>query len=646
MSTNSGWKNAPVIRFVASLWLGSVVLVMVLVALACATVYESMHGTEQALFAFYFSDWFQALLALLVIGVLVALAIRFPFSRARIGFVVTHVSIAVILAGALTTKFLGVEGQLALIEGETLNELRSNSGERLTLKNRASGTVAGVDLNPGVFGRLEAVDHPFQEGISLDGVEVKVVRYLPDAVASTNVVNDATHPQAAVEVSLSPDASSQSVWIFGGEPARVGGKLIALTMVADQAALQRRLAETPATKPAASSVGTLKVTLAEGEFEIPVESCLSDPAEIGNTNYTVRIVDYYPHASVGEGGKLFSASAEPVNPAVRVEIVGPKGPQTQLAFARFPDFSSTHGSDAADKVKITFIASGATSAPATPIEIISTPDGAMSVLFSPAGQPATSVPLRVGEPVATPWAGTKLTVSQRFDRARVVETMNIPKKLGKTRAPAVLLTVSSKGVARDVWLRKSQLQTLSLGQTPYDLIYDDRTLPLGFGVTLNKFTVGYYPGGRRPRSFESQVAITDAASGRNVNRLISMNHPTSYGGFTFYQSSYQMMGDQALSVLSVARDPGQAIVFTGYIGLLAGMLWVLVARMRQRGHVGEDRWREVTARGNGGRLIQLLTPGDRCVQTPATFETRFRGPGNGSRPMPGRGQTAGSEVRR
>jgi len=62
-----------------------------------------------------------------------------------------------------------------------------------------------------------------------------------------------------------------------------------------------------------------------------------------------------------------------------------------------------------------------------------------------------------------------------------------------------------------------------------------------------------------------------------------MNHPAKHGGYTLYQSRYsQQEGGQAISFLSVARDPGQPIVFAGYIALMTGMLVVLGTRIAER----------------------------------------------------------------
>ena len=114
----------------------------------------------------------------------------------------------------------------------------------------------------------------------------------------------------------------------------------------------------------------------------------------------------------------------------------------------------------------------------------------------------------------------------------------------------------------------------------YDLVFGDRPMDLGFGVKLERFRVRTYPGSERPRAFESHLTIVDASTGGSQSRLVSMNHPTSYGGYTFYQSSYGTDAGEAVTFLNVAWDVGQPITFTGYITLMVGMLVVLATRGR------------------------------------------------------------------
>ena len=101
-----------ILRLMSSLWFAAVLLVALLAAMACATVYESMHGTERALWTFYKSWWFELLLALLAVNVAAALVVRYPFSRRQIGFFLTHSGILATLGGALVTKYAGIDGRV------------------------------------------------------------------------------------------------------------------------------------------------------------------------------------------------------------------------------------------------------------------------------------------------------------------------------------------------------------------------------------------------------------------------------------------------------------------------------------------------------------------------------------------------------
>lgn len=145
--------------------------------------------------------------------------------------------------------------------------------------------------------------------------------------------------------------------------------------------------------------------------------------------------------------------------------------------------------------------------------------------------------------------------------------------------PAVLVEVNADTDTSKMWVQKYRPASVTIDITPYELVFRDKQVPLGFQVTLNRFRIGYYPGERRPRSFESQVTIVERATGRTQGRVISMNHPTKYGGYTLYQSSYRMDGNQTISYLSVVRDPGLPIVFAGYFIIMAGMVVALITRI-------------------------------------------------------------------
>ncbi len=90
-----------------------------------------------------------------------------------------------------------------------------------------------------------------------------------------------------------------------------------------------------------------------------------------------------------------------------------------------------------------------------------------------------------------------------------------------------------------------------------------KTIPLGFEVTCNQFTVSFYEnngGGKMPKEFKSILTFTE--NGREIPgykhaRLI-VNDPITYKGITFYQSSYGEAGDPTSFFFTVRnRETGK-----------------------------------------------------------------------------------------
>ena len=131
---------------------------------------------------------------------------------------------------------------------------------------------------------------------------------------------------------------------------------------------------------------------------------------------------------------------------------------------------------------------------------------------------------------------------------------------------------------------------------------------LPFDVKLDQFVLSTYPGTMRPSGFMSRVQVTDHASGRTFPASIWMNHELHYRGFALFQSSYSQQGGRQSTVLSVSKDPGQNLVFTGYITLLIGMIIVLgirIASAREasvRGPLAPER----APRGAGRKVLLAL----------------------------------------
>ncbi len=125
-----------------------------------------------------------------------------------------------------------------------------------------------------------------------------------------------------------------------------------------------------------------------------------------------------------------------------------------------------------------------------------------------------------------------------------------------------------EGQSSDVFVDASQ---------PGQLV--EHSLP--FTVHLEAFEIDYYPGTMRPAQFRSRVRVGNPPLEQMYSADIEMNHELAYGGYRLFQSSYRQEEGREMTILSVSKDPGQPLVFAGYVLLLFGMITVLITRLQQ-----------------------------------------------------------------
>ena len=91
--------------------------------------------------------------------------------------------------------------------------------------------------------------------------------------------------------------------------------------------------------------------------------------------------------------------------------------------------------------------------------------------------------------------------------------------------------------------------------------------PMPFQVRLDKSVGEYYPGTRKPSSFQSD--ITRIAGGSEQGYRIRMNEPMRYEGYTLYQARWEDRGDRAMSGFAIVKNPSdQWPKYSLYISIL------------------------------------------------------------------------------
>ena len=64
-----------------------------------------------------------------------------------------------------------------------------------------------------------------------------------------------------------------------------------------------------------------------------------------------------------------------------------------------------------------------------------------------------------------------------------------------------------------------------------------------FSITLKDFNIEHYSTGQ-PKSFKSDLLVTDNETGQSINKTISVNKPLTYKGVTIYQAAFEDGGSQ------------------------------------------------------------------------------------------------------
>jgi hypothetical protein len=585
---------AGLVRLAGSLRLAVLLIAVLAGVLAWATFVEAAKGREYAQWYVYHSPWFIALLGVLAANILACTAIRFPWGKRRIAFLITHAGLLVLLAGAIQTFVSGIEGQLGFAEGETANSI--------SITDRCQFTAAWQGRR-GVHGQLRTafifypgpVDWPGGKTLDLgelNGVGVEVLKFYRHARVEESWVEDRQRQGSpAIRLVLSgPDGRPvREEWLVADEfasPTFVGPVKLEFHRAPVDAMLEDFL------KPPAADAdkdGVLSVHYQGRMQRIPVGKSMGKKIPVGDGKASVEIAEYLPNAKPDSGGRFATRGNEPLNPLLelRVWLPGQEQPLRQIAFAKLPwlNLDAIHGRTCPAK----FWYHHPAAVPESGAEFLQTSDGKLYFRVGREGKYESRGAVTKDQPIEVS-AQFKVAVAEQLASARR-EVDFFPLEVGpderRAPEPAALVKVSAGGTTREIWMQRNHPEygrrTLQTPEGPLDFHFGNEHLALGFSLRLERFERGLNPGRMGDASFASHVRLIDPHHGIDEDREISMNQPLSYGKFSFYQSSFQELpGGKAASILSVAHDPGQFLKYLGSVMVCLGILVTLVQIKKER----------------------------------------------------------------
>lgn len=109
--------------------------------------------------------------------------------------------------------------------------------------------------------------------------------------------------------------------------------------------------------------------------------------------------------------------------------------------------------------------------------------------------------------------------------------------------------------------------TATIGGKIYGFRLIREIWPMPFQVRLDKSVGEYYPGTKKPSSFQSD--ITRIADSSEQAYRIRMNEPMRYEGYTLYQARWEDRGERAMSGFAIVKNPSdQWPKYSLYISIL------------------------------------------------------------------------------
>lgn len=541
------FKSNRLARFLGSVRLTLALLLLLAVVTATATLIEAAHGTAYAQAVVYRAWWFEAILILLAVNMIVMFPLRWPFGRHQTGFVITHISVLIILAGAGITRYFGYEGVMTIREGSSSNFLYSREDH---LEVRVGDASAHEEVE------LYAPGQSLERALNVNGetFAVEITEYWPHVREEFANGPGGEH---LLSMAATENGSTRQLRMRLGETASAGHAQI-------------RFAAELAPPAEGTGRGLLVASLG-GEidtFAVPSEV----PATVSVGGHEIELSAFHPNFRVGREP---DPSAPMRNPALEVRVPTDGEPAERLLFALHPQFDfgdSLVGWSSDLGLRYTW-SQGLQFAPGTgdAVRVLA----GFPLTVTEAGDPR-EIPAReavaVGRGATIEGGGVTLHVHDYW--ASAVRRPRASKNPQDPPGAWVRIRDETGNEASSlVYVRRGE-ETLALGDRRVAVSLGPIRIPVGYDLHLDDFVLVTYPGSENPASFESHVRIHDPERGVEGRPFrIHMNRPLTYRGFKYFQSSYD--SDRKGTVLSVNNDPGTLPTYIGYTLLTVGFLITL-----------------------------------------------------------------------
>lgn len=205
-------------KTLTSMKMMSILILIFAIAVGSATFIENDYGTDSAKVLIYNAKWFEFLLMLLTLNLIVNI-FRFKlYKREKFAIFAFHLAFVFIFIGAGVTRYIGYEGSMPIKEGmvedkiistDSYFQLKVNDGE----KNYYSEDKLML---------AELGSHEFIQRLAIKDkkIDIELVEFIPNAVNS--IVED-ENGKPTLSLMISTGANPEAIFLSENEKKNIGG---------------------------------------------------------------------------------------------------------------------------------------------------------------------------------------------------------------------------------------------------------------------------------------------------------------------------------------------------------------------------------------------------------------------------------------
>ena len=584
-------------QFLCSVKLAVIIIIVLAVACIAGTLvlqqrthedYVNEYGEGLTTFfnAIQFTDifhsyWFAFLLVLLCVNLGCCTIKRWRNTILQIGFLLTHVSIILTMIGCFIDLQFGEKGGVNVYEGQSVDYyLRRADYKKIPLGFEVFCDDFLIERHAPKYKLVTYVKDkdkqkivPVKVGTTVkipgSNYSIEFKEYYTDAEYVQEPVNLSSEPNnPAIYVRLS---SPQGITAEGWLPAKdhnwykdQGRDLKVEYLWTGDDEYFEKLAKTAGE----SAQPKVEIVLEEKNIQMSVPLKVGEEHSIDGTDYKIAIKEFALDFS-GKSKPLHEQA--PTNPAVRVEINGPQGIESRWAFSKLPDYiDKAHGTKYKE-IKLSCFVPDDYPAASNRLKIIQSKSGKQTFLFIKDNQIISTTNWELNEFYNLEEMGLQLKIvnyfpSYSFKKKVVQRTGNHE---GHNHGPGEHVGTPAIRIEVDGPRGKAEAWVLAQNQAVW---YLDRN-----------FALLYESSGMAVKDYKSILRVVE--NGKTVKtKTIEVNDPLKHKGYVFYQSSYDPEGERYTG-LQVTKNPGLAVVYTGFIILCVGVVFIFYVKpfIRRKG---------------------------------------------------------------